>query len=387
LASTTYQFRVSYRKLVISLFLTVVPLSLFALITATRHSSAMEELIGSHSQAMAEGIVAEINQFVRGHVIEANLMASDSAVVAAVREANRSAAVAGDASLKAKIERIESIWNQPEGASLVNALLSSPASKALRHHLNVDQEFLRITVTDEKGTTVAATHKTLDYYQADEEYWQNIYAKGRGAISLTNVLYDEASKASYIGVGVPVVNEDYEFIGTFDALVNVAALGPMLARPKRSASTRILLVKSDGTIISSTDGRSAADNVKSVEHLAVADARGPSPSEPAGFVNVTVPRTGELLIGYSEAGLKADYQSLGWMVLVAEPASDAYAPVATTSRMVIALGFLGLLSVTFVLVFLSLHRKVDTTGGFHPAAIAENAEAAPKSEPVPRDPQ
>jgi hypothetical protein len=40
-------------------------------------------------------------------------------------------------------------------------------------------------VTDARGGTVAATHKTLDYYQADEEFWQNIYASGRGAVSIT----------------------------------------------------------------------------------------------------------------------------------------------------------------------------------------------------------
>jgi membrane protease subunit (stomatin/prohibitin family) len=43
------------------------------------------------------------------------------------------------------------------------------------------------TVTDQKGAVVAATHKTLDYFQADEDFWQAAYAQGRGAINLTDI--------------------------------------------------------------------------------------------------------------------------------------------------------------------------------------------------------
>ena len=109
MATSAYEFRLTNRKLAVSLVLAVVPLSLFAILTITQHSEVMEKSVGSQSQATAEGIAAEINQFVRGHVIEANLMASDSAVVATVQAANRASANLTDAALKAKIER----WHSP----------------------------------------------------------------------------------------------------------------------------------------------------------------------------------------------------------------------------------------------------------------------------------
>ena len=372
MATSAYEFRLTNRKLAVSLVLAVVPLSLFAILTITQHSEVMEKSVGSQSQATAEGIAAEINQFVRGHVIEANLMASDSAVVATVQAANRASANLTDAALKAKIEQTEADWNKPAGVALVNGILSSVASKALRRKLNVDQQFLRITVTDGSGTTVAATHKTLDYYQADEDYWQNIHAQGRGAISLTDVLYDEASKASYIGVGVPVVNEEYEFLGTFDALVDVSALGPMLKRPRAKTGARILLVKSDGSIISSTEGQGLGAAVKSPEYAAVVDAVRSIEAQPAGFVTATLPGAGETLIAFADAGLRGDFKSLGWTVLVAQRTSEALAPIRSTARMVLALGLLGLISVAFLLVYLSVHQRDDPGDeGFHPTAIAE----------------
>ena len=98
--------------------------------------------------------------------------------------------------------------------------LSTKLWLARRDH-ELDPRILRITVTDAKGANVAMSHKTLDYYQADEEYWQNIYAQGRGAISVTDILYDQATKANYIGIGVPVTEEgSSQLIGTLDALVD-----------------------------------------------------------------------------------------------------------------------------------------------------------------------
>ena len=123
-------------------------------------------------------------------------------------------------------------------------MLSSRASRMLRRFHDRDPRILRITVTDAKGVTVAASHKTLDYYQADEEYWQNIYAQGRGALSLTDILYDDAAKSNYIGIGLPIMDDSSNrFIGTLDALVDVTTLFPVINRIRLGPTARTMLVK------------------------------------------------------------------------------------------------------------------------------------------------
>src|SRR4030095_1717976 len=105
-------------------------------------------------------------------------IALEPVVLSAVASSNRSYGGLSDASITAKIEKMDKEWTTPAAETFVKEMLSSPASRLLRRHRELDPRILRITITDTRGATVAATHKTLDYYQADEEYWQNIYAQG-----------------------------------------------------------------------------------------------------------------------------------------------------------------------------------------------------------------
>src|SRR6266498_4542317 len=125
---------------------------------------------------------------------------------------------------------------------------------------------------------------TRDYFQADEEYWQDIYAQGRGAVSLTDILYDEATKTNYIGIGVPIVEEDSNrFIGTLDALVDVSSIFPVINRTQIGQTGRMILVKEDGTVISAPQANLAM-KLKSAEYFAVKAALSTLQGRQIGYV-------------------------------------------------------------------------------------------------------
>ena len=129
-------------------------------------------------------------------------------------------------------------------------MLNSRASRALTRWRNHDRRFLRITVTDAHGGVVAATHKTLDFIQSDEDFWLGIHAQGRGAVHITDMLYDDVTKSYYIGLGVPVMEEGSNtFIGAIDALIEVSTLFPLVHRVAMGPGSRTMMVKEDGTII------------------------------------------------------------------------------------------------------------------------------------------
>jgi hypothetical protein len=212
-------------------------------------------------------------------------------------------------------------------------------------------------VTDEKGATVAATHKTIDYYQADEEYWQNIYASGRGAISLTDILYDEATKSNYVGVGVPIVDENNLFIGTSDALVDVSSIFPIITSIQLGLSGRTMLVKNDGTVIASSAGPTLSMNHQSAEHAALVDASESLRGQSNGHIYTFLSGEGETLIGFADTGLKSDYTNLDWKVIVAQSSADALAPMRNVQRVIMLLVFIALGAVVFLAVYFALHRK------------------------------
>lgn len=353
----SFEFRVSYTRLLIGVLIAVVPISLVALYTISQNSRSFEQAVGERFTTIAQGIATEAAMAIHSHVVEAGLIASDSAIVDQVIQSNRTYASVGEEAITARIERNEARWNTTEGEAVVREMLASRASRTLRRKLQLDPRFLRITVTDEKGATVAATHKTIDYYQADEEYWQNIYASGRGAISLTDILYDEATKSNYVGVGVPIVDENNLFIGTSDALVDVSSIFPIITSIQLGLSGRTMLVKNDGTVIASSAGPTLSMNHQSAEHAALVDASESLRGQSNGHIYTFLSGEGETLIGFADTGLKSDYTNLDWKVIVAQSSADALAPMRNVQRVIMLLVFIALGAVVFLAVYFALHRK------------------------------
>ncbi len=354
-----FEFHVSGRKLLLGLLVTVVPISLAALYASTEAGRAAERAAGLNLQTVAESVASHIQANVRAKVIEAALMASDSAVQTVVVESNRQYERVYEEEILKRLEARDEAWNTPAGQRQAAAMLSSPASESLRRKLLVQPTFLRITVTDRRGATVAATHKTLDYYQADEEYWQDIFATGRGAVSLTDVLYDDASKHNYIGVGVPVVDENNTMIGTLDALVDISALFPLIHGANLGSGGRVALVKSDGTVIAGSDHVSLADRARSEDYSAIQDNRDAFGGAAAGHMTAAFPGGREKLLAFADTGLKGEFRKLDWIVSVAQDAPAALREAAFIQLIIMGIALLSLAAVVFLAVYFSLHRQSE----------------------------
>ena len=259
------------------------------------------------------------------------------------------------------MKKSEESWNTPAAAPFVQSILSTRASRVLRRHRELDQRFLRVLVTDEKGAVVAATHKPVNYYQAEQDYWQAIYAQGRGAVNVTDILYDEVTKSNYIGIGAPVLEEgSNRFIGAVDALVDLSSLFPVVNRSQVARGERTMLVKDDGTVITAPQA-TLSMNLKSDEFAAIQDALGSLRGRQTGYLTAGLRSGGRDLIGFADTGLKQDYQNLGWVVLVTQDQNDALAPVSTSLRLIALLALIGLAGVTLMAVYFSLHRTRELT--------------------------
>ena len=376
-AETTLELQISFRTLLVGLFLTVVPTCLIGLYSLAKTEQSVAPMVGGHFRDIAEGIASGTAQFMHERVIDVWQIAADPVVVDAVTAANQGYRSMTEPAIRAKMTRIEENWTTPAGALIVKDMLSSRASRTLRRHRELDSRILRITVTDEKGGTIAATHKSLDYIQSDEEYWQNIYAQGRGAISVTDILYDEATKANYIGIGVPILEEgSNRFIGTMDALVDVSTLFPIVNRAQTGTPVRSLLVKNDGTIVSGPR-LNLSMKLKSAEYEAARDEMGTLRGRENGYLITDVSGVGRTMIAFADPGLREDYPKLDWMVLVCQETREAFAPTLLIGRLIAFMSLAGLAMVTLLAMYFAIHRRQSFTeiGG-------PQLEEAPQPEAV-----
>ncbi|MEZ5352693.1 MAG: cache domain-containing protein [Bryobacteraceae bacterium] len=288
-------------------------------------------------------------------MIQIGALARMPAVLDAVGASNREQAGLSDTAFQEKVTRLEKIWNTPAADSTVRDLLGSPAARMLRAQLAADPRLLRITLTDARGAAIAATHKTLDYYQADEEFWQAISAQGRGAVNLTDILYDEVTHSNYIGIGVPVMEPDTNrFIGALDVLMDLSTIFPEAATRRPGSSMQMMLVKKDGTVITGP-GTTLSMKVKAPEWAALVDAQLAGGASGSMLASLT---QGEEVVAFADTGLGSDYRNLSWAVLVSQNAREALAPLAGIVRLFFLFIFAGLVALVALGVYFALHRTV-----------------------------
>ena len=351
--------QIPMQKLLIGLVLTVIPISLAGLLAIHSTERSLQADTGRHFKTISEGAAVEVSNLVHGLVRSLGAIAIEPEIVGAAAASDRTYEGLTEAAISERIQKTEKAWNTPAGAAETKAVLSSPAAQLLRRHKDLDRRILRVTVTDEKGATVAATHKTEDYYQGDEEYWQNIYASGRGAISITDILFDAVTKSYYIGVGLPLMDPaSNRFLGTMDVLVDVSSLHSIVNRVQVGPTGRMLLVKDDGTVIASPTA-TLADRLKSEEYAAVTEMLASLQGRQTGYVVADVRGGTRTLIGFADTGLRADYGKLGWVILLAQDAREAFAATRMVVRLMAFMAAVGIIGVTLLAMYFSLHKRQD----------------------------
>jgi len=205
---------------------------------------------------------------------------------------------------------------------------------------------------------VAATDKPAHYAPVDEVFWQGASAQGKGAVYVSEVLFDGQGTASYIGIGFPVLDENSRrFIGAVHALVDVSGLFALLNREQPGRTTATLLVKEDGTVISAPNVTPAMQ-MKSEEYGAVRDALGTLQGRQAGYVIASM-RGGNRIVGFADTGLTPSYSNLSWFVMVSQNEHEALAPVRTVGYFAILMVVVGLLMVTLLAAYFFLHRAQE----------------------------
>jgi hypothetical protein len=350
---------IPFERLLVILLITVVPICAVGLFTMTRAELAMDRTIGAHFKTLAEATAAGVSNYIHERVQAAGTLAADPLLVEAALGSNRSYAGASEAAIGARIQKMENEWNTPAAEGRLRAMLTSKASRMLARYRELDRRYLRLTLTDARGVVVAATHKTPDYYQADEDFWQAVYANGRGAVHLTDILYDGVTKSYYVGIGVPVTADGANtFVGALAALVEVSSLFPLVNREGLGGSWRAMLVKADGTVIISPAGGLSA-GIRSEEYLSSRENFTTVSDRRRGYAVITLRGGEQVLVGYVSTGLRESYPNLDWHVVVAQDTREALAATRGVMRLIFFSASVGLAMLTLMLVYFLLHRRRD----------------------------
>ncbi len=106
-------------------------------------------------------------------------------------------------------------------------LIHNPAADVLRSIMDIDQKsesqfkYAEVFVTNQFGANVAQSHKTSDYKQDDEMWWQK--AKQNG-VFLSQGGFDESAGVYSSDISIRIIDDDGNFIGVLKAVINVESI-------------------------------------------------------------------------------------------------------------------------------------------------------------------
>ena len=152
---------------------------------------------------------------------------------------------------QARIDRIEAEWPGYTAADtpLLHRILHNPLADMLKRYAQLNPLIAEIMVADRHGRVVAATNKTSDYWQADEDWWTRAMTlESPLRAFVEGISFDESAQVYSIDVSIPLVG-GADKVGVLKAVINSSPLLQSLAPLRGTLTPNRDLILNTGEIL------------------------------------------------------------------------------------------------------------------------------------------
>jgi len=335
------------RIFAIILGLGTVIFALFMAVTYYQTSRALKENIGEDFQRLAQQMAARIDLSLQKEVAEWTHFAHQRDLIKAIEQANRRYRGLSPEVIRSEFDRIDREWPFSEAFRHLYTPSLNPTALLLTRHQALDpEEYAETFVTDVKGALVAATNRTTDYWQADEGWWQTAFNKGRGAVYVSGVEFDDSANVYSISFALPIKSLDKtQAIGVLKVVINIHDLMKSFAEYRLGRTGHVHVLDSSGLDIFRFVGMSGRlpyllrpgmiEDIRpsSLGHLVSSDAWGKK------FIAGFAPVVPEKRLGPDT------FDGKQWYVLVTQDLDEAYASINRLVGTLLSLGILFLVAI------------------------------------------
>lgn len=175
--------------------------------------------------------------------------AADPELVRFVAASNRETAQRPAAEVMSETRAIEDIWpSLTPSDQRLRAVLDNPGADSLHRFGALHPEVAEVLVTDALGRLIAATNKSSDFAQADEEWWRQGAALGKGGRWTDVLRFDDSSRVFSLDVVVPLL-ENNKLAGVAKISMDVSSLFRKIGHAGAIPNERREVVLADGRIL------------------------------------------------------------------------------------------------------------------------------------------
>jgi GAF domain-containing protein/HAMP domain-containing protein len=252
--------------------------------------------------------------------------------------ATASTRYSGDqAAIEAQLLAIDEQWLAAADDSQLVQSIVDPQSNLLTFQIldfmEAFPDHVELFLTDRYGGLLAATGRTSDYYQADEDWWQVAYNAGRGAFYIGQPEYDESAGYTALNMAAPIISESGEVIGIARTTFRVDAIYQAVGRVQFGETGQVTVIDSAGLVVADTYPERVGAQVPPSWGT-------PEMLQMASHWHELVDEEGvPILTGHATiSGIEIEHEdkakairALGWVLFVTQSQAEAYAPVASAT--------------------------------------------------------
>jgi methyl-accepting chemotaxis protein len=237
-----------------------------------------------------------------------------------------------------QIQALDAEWVAAADADqLIQSYLTNGTASELQEYRSTFPDNVEVFVTDKLGGLVAATNRTSDYYQADEDWWQAAWNKGQGATYIGPPEFDESSKTVAINIAIPLYHHNSQQpIGILRSTYRLDTLIKTVDSARIGETGRTQLFLSADRFIT-LDKKIAAVSPEVAAQLTAAAA---------GYTEMVYSDVPSLVSQAPVMTFNNDpaINNLGWHVVIHQDSAESLAPLIATEQtiFVTSLGTLAL---------------------------------------------
>ena len=211
-----------------------------------------------------------------------------------------------------------------EGSQVLNEYLGNYLASRLKALSDDDPDIGEIFVTDRLGGLAASSRKTSDFYQADEDWWKETYADGKGKPYVGNIEFDESSKQWGITLAVPIRGENGDIVGIYKAFMEAAGFFNFIDDFKVGVTGHAALINKDGYVIFLHGVRPMSEKFcagECLENLCMAGSGYLVSDSLFGYRD-------KVFVAYSDVpSYIFSGKETGWKIVIMQDAKEVFAPI------------------------------------------------------------
>lgn len=244
------------KKVFVIILLVAVFIGLSGHLLLKHTQSVLRDRIGEEIYLLAQYTMESLDRMVFLRIEEVQVLAHGLSMVEHLEASNREFATLPDR--EKFIERLDRDWQEGKTGPEIEKILNNSLSRAfsqkrrfLQQKYGVDV-FSEIFATNRYGALIAASPRTTDYDQADEDWYQRALAEEE--VWVEDVHYDQSTDTHSLSVVILLKDDEGKFAGLIKAGINIESVRNVLDEFQADSNLKSLnyyLVDERGSVIMS----------------------------------------------------------------------------------------------------------------------------------------